>query len=138
MLEDMNLEDDETQKTLERFEKHLDKHFLIYQESSKAKGIQVDYGKVVNRSIVDCFKNRILVCDLTALLGEIMTFAYVSYTEVIIDFIHNPELDAGLGVMHAIIFSSLIWLNMVVRNSSANLNIRLALTIKKCMQLSLY
>lgn len=93
---------------------------------------------MVNRSIVDCFKNRIIICDSTALLGEIMTFAYLSYTEVIIDFIFDPDLDAGYGVLHAIIFTSLIWLNMVVRNTSANLSIRLALTIKKCMQLSLF
>ena len=110
MIEDMTLEDDETEKLTNKFIANLKARETAFKEKFKRTGKKESFYYPVRNAIWDTFKWYALANTCIILCTECLAIGYTSFLVVIINFIQKPseEGDWKQGILLVAIFGAMM------------------------------
>ena len=137
MLEDITLQDGETEKDLTHFMNNVE-----YYEKRRIEGGRPDpengYYQVVKRAIWTTFKWDILWASFLSFIADLFAIGFTTFIIVLIRFIKAPNTDIWTGVGYSAIFGTLMFLMGICRNQYMFAGMRLGVRIRKTLISSMY
>lgn len=131
-LIDMNLTEDETQRTTEYFQAQLQKRI------ETRSGDKSQWYGIVRGAIWATFWKELILGSFVALLAEGITISYTYSLVYLIDYLKDPDAPVSRGVWMVCLYSVAVAVSAVLRNYYIHLGAMLALRLRKCVISSMY
>ena len=116
MIEDMNVNDDDTDKMLKKFETCLQKREDDYYRRKKAGEDVEEYYSVFKGAVFDTFLSDFLPISTYYFLSESLGVAYTSFLSEIINFIKKEDGKTSEGLTLVGIFALMMFFNALLKN----------------------
>ena len=138
MLEDMTLEDGETEKLVQDFLGHLGKRVAVLKAQEAKTGEAGNYYYPVRNAILVTFGAEILRTSAFIFLSECLVIAFTTFLITLIDYLKDPEAEVYLGVIYVVVFAALMLAASLLRNEQQLLGFKTAIRSRKCLTAALY
>jgi ABC-type multidrug transport system fused ATPase/permease subunit len=143
MLEDMTLEDGDTERLVEGFLRQLEKRVAVLKAREEETGEKGNYYYPVRNAIIATFGVEILRTAVYIFFAEVAVIAFTTFLITLIAYLkdsppEDPEADVYLGVAYVFVFATLMLAASLLRNEQQLLGFKTAIRSRKCLTAALY
>lgn len=134
-IEDMKLEDDETETFVERFAEHLARRDKEWRDLA-APG--VGYTKVMRSALWDTFGGMVTLSSILFFIADVCGMCYIAMVLMLTNYLKNPDTFIEEGVLYVAIFALLMFSSAIARNHFYYIGVRCSITMRKTLISALY
>jgi hypothetical protein len=111
MIEDMTLQEGETELYIQRFLEHFKKR----EDAMVVKNAD-NYYYAVKNSLWATFRKDVCLCALAYGFGETCAIGYTSFLIIMINYLKDDEASIGQGLLLLVIFGALMSVGAIFKN----------------------